>query len=74
MLFRSKKLEALVNINRAYADAIAKHQGPLVPSVVMGNSAGTAGGQVGTTQLLELLTAKAAKDLSVDLNTTADKK
>jgi len=40
----------------------------------MGNSAGTAGGQVGTTQLLELLTAKAAKDLSVDLNTTADKK
>lgn len=69
-----KKLEALVNINRAYADAIAKHQGPLVPSVVMGNSAGTAGGQVGTTQLLELLTAKAAKDLSVDLNTTADKK
>ena len=69
-----KKLEALVSINKAYAEAIAQHQGPLVPSVVMSGSGGPAGNQVGATQLLELLTAKAAKDLSVDLNSTTNKK
>ena len=66
-----KKLEALVSINRAYAEAIAQHQGPLVPSVVMSSANNTA--TVGATQLLELLTAKAAKDLSVDLNSNVKK-
>ena len=60
-----KKLEAIVAINAAYAAAIGQHQGPLVPSVVMGGQ--TQSSQVGTTNLIDLLTAKAAKDLSLDL-------
>lgn len=60
-----KKLEAIVQINAAYATAIGQHQGPLVPSIVMGGQAEQQ--QVGSTTLIELLTAKAAKDLSLDL-------
>ncbi len=62
-----KKLEAMVQINAAYAQAIGQHQGPLVPSIVMGGD-GKAASSVGATQLIELLSAKAAKDLSFDLS------
>ncbi|MCK9458361.1 MAG: SPFH domain-containing protein [Proteobacteria bacterium] len=64
-----KKLAAWVEINKAYAEAIAKHEGSWVPSIVMGNGAtGTAGAQNGASDLIALLTAKTAKDLSLDPN------
>lgn len=62
----SQKLNALVEINAKYADALAKAQpGALVPSLQMGSGSGTGGS---ATSLIDLLTAKAAKDLSIDMN------
>ncbi len=62
-----KKLEAWVSVNGKYADAIAKHEGAWVPSIVMGAN-GTA--QNGANDLISLLMAKTAKDLSLDLAAT----
>lgn len=67
-----KKLEAWIEINKSYAAAIGQHQGAWVPSVVMGQSA--TGSANGATALIDLLTAKAAKDLSVDVSTVTHKK
>ena len=65
-----KKLAAWVEINKAYAEAIAKHEGSWVPQFIMGASpAGTAGGaQNGAADLIALFTAKTAKDLCLDPN------
>jgi regulator of protease activity HflC (stomatin/prohibitin superfamily) len=63
-----KKLEALVTINKLYAEAMAKAQpGAWSPQVVMG---GSAGGNAGSnaTNLVDLLTAKTARELGVDLS------
>jgi hypothetical protein len=65
-----KKLEAYIKVQEVWADAFAKFGGSMVPSVVMGSGAG---GQsaVGTAQtFLELMTARAAKDLGVDMGVT----
>lgn len=62
-----KKLEALVTINKMYADAMAKAQpGAWSPQVVMGGGAGNAGSNA--TGLVDLLTAKTARELGVDLS------
>ena len=66
-----KKLEAYTTVNRYFADAIAKHEGAWVPSVVMGGNNGQAGG--GAIDLISLLTAKAARDLSLDMTPKATK-
>lgn len=61
-----KKLDALVKINTLYANAVAAAQpGAWTPSVVMGG-AGAAGGQ-NATSLVELLTARTARELGVDM-------
>jgi hypothetical protein len=68
-----KKLEAIVKINAQYAQAIEKHQGPWVPSVVMGGSQGVSGATVpggAAIPLIDLLTAKTAKDLGISLAVT----
>ncbi len=66
-----KKLQAYIQVNQAYAEAIKGHQGSWVPSVYMagsnGNASGAAAGS-GATDLINLLTVKAAKDLSLDLS------
>lgn len=63
-----KKLEALVSINKMYADAMAKAQpGAWSPQVVMGGNAGGNGGS-NATNLVDLLTAKTARELGVDLS------
>jgi regulator of protease activity HflC (stomatin/prohibitin superfamily) len=60
------KLEALVKINTLYADAIKQAQpGAWSPVVQMGNSQ-TSGGQ-NASALVDLLTAKTAKELGVEL-------
>lgn len=62
-----KKLEALVRINTLYASAIEKAQpGAWSPAVVMGGSQGS-GGQ-NATSLVELLTARTARELGVDMS------
>lgn len=60
-----KRLETVKTINLAYADALAKAQpGAWTPTVVMGAGAG---GQQSGMALVELLTAKVAKETGVDL-------
>lgn len=60
-----QKLQTYLEVNAKYAEAIAKHQGAWVPSVVMGGSEGS---KQGATELISLLTAKTAKDLALDLS------
>ena len=63
-----QKLDAYIEVNRLYAEAIAKYTGSWVPSVVMG-SGGASGSapMTGPQSLIDLLTAKTAKDLALDL-------
>jgi len=56
-----KKLAAYIQVNKVWAEAAAKQ--PLVPSVVMGASAGG----VGVDQFMTLKTADLAKDLALDM-------
>jgi len=61
------KLDALVQINRAWAEAAAKAP---VPSVMMGSgSEAGVGRQDEMSKLMSVLATKAAKDLMVDLKT-----
>lgn len=62
------KLEAYVAVSKSYADAIGKYQGAWVPSVVMGNNAGQSGN--GAQALVEMLTAKTARELGIDMSVT----
>lgn len=61
----AQKLDAWVRVNELYADAISKQR--WVPEIQMGSS-GTPGASA--TSLVDLLTAKTAKDLSLDLKTS----
>ena len=62
-----KKLEAIVKINTLYADAIKSAQpGAWSPSIVMVGGGQANGGQ-NASNLVELMTAKTAKELGVDL-------
>lgn len=61
------KLTTYERVQATWAQAFGAHQGALVPGVVMGNADGkTAGGTAA--DLVGLLTAKTAKDLSLDLD------
>ncbi len=63
-----KKLEALVKINQMYATAIEKAQpGAWSPVVQMGATGGGNGG-MNASQLVDLMTAKTAKDLGADMS------
>ena len=55
------KLNALVNIQKSWADAFSKYQGNIVPMYQTGNG-GTGNGAV---SFMELMTAKTAKDLAL---------
>lgn len=63
----TQKLEAMVKVNELYADAIKNHPGPWVPSIVMGGGDAKSGGQQGAMPLIDLLTARTAQQLAVDL-------
>ena len=62
------KLKAWIEVQKAYAAAISEYKGAWVPSVVMGqgNGSGISGG--GALQLIEMLSAKTANDLALDLS------
>jgi hypothetical protein len=65
-----KKLDAFVKINESYAKAIGSYTGNWVPTVSSGTSSGNENGAM---NLIELLTAKTAKDLAIDMSTTRTK-
>ena len=58
-----QKLDAYVEVQKAYAEAIKGAQ--LVPTTVMGNS----GGNNNASAFIDLMTAKAAKDLQLNVGT-----
>jgi ABC-type dipeptide/oligopeptide/nickel transport system ATPase component len=59
----SLRLDAYVKVQQSYAAALRGKQ--LVPTVVIGNSG--SGKTTSATALIDLLTAKTAKELAVDL-------
>jgi uncharacterized membrane protein YqiK len=61
-----KKLQAWIDVNHAYADAIKEHQGSWVPQVSMGGQSSNGGTNAG--ELINLFTAKTARDLSLSLD------
>jgi regulator of protease activity HflC (stomatin/prohibitin superfamily) len=62
-----KKLDAYVKVQAIWADAFKSHQGNMVPSIVMGGQSATGNAVTNTTNLVDLLTIKSAKDLALDL-------
>ncbi len=63
-----KKLAVYQEVQRTWAEAVKGYTGAWVPSVVMspsGSSSGTAGS--GMIQLLEIMAAKSARDLGLDI-------
>lgn len=63
-----KKLDALVKINAMYATAIQNAQpGAWSPAVVMGGNGLQGNGGQNASTLVDLMTAKTAKDLGVDM-------
>lgn len=62
-----QKIDAWVTAQQHYAAAIQNYRGNWVPSIVMGGQTGQAGVGSGALELIELLKAKTAKDLSLDL-------
>jgi hypothetical protein len=62
-----KKLEAYIKVNELYAKAIAEYKGNWVPTISQGSSSISGNGN-GATALIDLLSAKAAKDLALDLS------
>jgi regulator of protease activity HflC (stomatin/prohibitin superfamily) len=61
----SIKLDKWLEAQRVWAEAFAQYQGQLVPSTIMG---GSFNGQNGATTFMEIMAAKAAKDLSLDMS------
>ena len=66
-----KKLAAWIAVNDKYANAIGQYKGNLVPAVVMGGDgkAGATGSGNSVVDLISMLNAKTAMDLSLDLST-----
>lgn len=60
-----KKLEAYVSVNEKYASAMKEYKGAWVPTTVMGGGTGTTGGAAA---LIDLFTAKTARDLQLDMS------
>ncbi len=67
----AQKLDAYIKVNQLYAESIAKYTGNWVPQVMMGQSNGNGTSQSannGAQALIDLFTAKTARDLSLDLS------
>jgi len=60
-----QKIAAWIEVNKAYAKAIAEYQGNWVPTTVLG---GGASQNNGAQNLVDILTAKTAKDLALDVS------
>jgi len=65
----TQKLDAYIKVSQMYATAMATYKGQWVPSVVMGQN-GQSGN--GAQTMIDMLTAKAASDLSVDLSASGN--
>ncbi len=70
----AQKLEALITINGRYAEAIEKHPGSWVPTIVMGSNGTIPGAASSVTSLVDMLTAQTAKQLALDVSVTGQQK
>ena len=61
------KLDTYLKSQQVWAAAFQAHQGPVVPSVVMGNTGAPANAVTGTQAFMDLMGAKFAHDLALDL-------
>jgi nucleoside recognition membrane protein YjiH len=61
-----QKLKTYEKVSEMYAKALGDFKGSLVPSVMMGSTGTVAGNSA--MSFIDLLTAKAAKDLSLDFS------
>ena len=59
-----QKLATYKDVQKFWADAFAKYQGNITPQIVTGNSGNSSNG---ATNFMEMMGAKAARDLSLDL-------
>ena len=68
-----QKLKAYVQVALGFADSLSKHQGPLVPSVVMGGGSGNGQTSAGSNiqALMDIFTVAAAKNLGLDMGIAA---
>lgn len=60
----ASKIDAYIKVNTLYAEAMRDYKGQWVPSIVMGATSNSANG---ASTLIDMLTAKTAKELSVDI-------
>ncbi len=60
------KLDAWVKVNERYAQAMEKYTGAWVPQFQMGTGGGGTSNNMGAQQLIDLFTAKTARDLGLD--------
>lgn len=67
------KLDAYVKVQGFWADAFAKYQGNVVPTTMLGGNQSGVAATNGAQQFMELITAKTARDLSLDLSTSKQK-
>lgn len=68
-----QKLEAWKFAQEKWAAAFASYKGQVVPSVIMGAQGTGTNGGTGINQFMELLSAKAARDLGVDVTPAQQK-
>ena len=61
------KLNAQVEVQKAWADAFSKYTGAIVPQFQTGDSGGSKGN--GALTFMDIITAKTAKDFALDLRT-----
>ena len=66
-----QKLEAYVEVQKAWADAFSKYTGSIVPQIASGSGEGK--GANGAVQFMDLMSMYAAKNLSLDMSTTPKK-
>lgn len=62
----TQKLDKLYDINKVWAEAFSNYKGNIVPSTVMGGSAGSSGNAF--QQFMDIQNAKAIKDLNIDMH------
>lgn len=61
-----QKLDTYVRVQAAWANAVSNYKGNWVPTTVMGGTSGSGGN--GANTLIDLLSAKTARDLSLDMS------
>jgi hypothetical protein len=62
-----KKLDAYVKTQELWASAFANFKGQVVPSVIMSSAPAGNATTSGVTTFMEMMTAKAARDLAIDM-------